>query len=196
MPVVLQMHADWDTCPPMAPMYLCRHMLWCAEVSQLESGHWHLTLVINTTAVSLHCWLLLNIHICVCVCCLSGLAALHAPMLEHCDSVMALVRSARVSSLVFWGHRVNVGLFSFYTFFSSSHNKLYSYSGHMWMTSWRGKLFLEDTEADGYIRKWKIQNATINIQLIHAIKAFFIILISKRLTLVLYLCICQVEIRI
>lgn len=48
MPVVLQMPArDRDTCPPIFPaLYQCRHM-GCEEVSQLESDHWHLTLVIN-----------------------------------------------------------------------------------------------------------------------------------------------------
>lgn len=41
--------------------YLCRHMLWCEEVGQLESGHWHLTAVVSSTAVRAHRWLLLNI---------------------------------------------------------------------------------------------------------------------------------------
>lgn len=77
-----------DTCPPINLPYLCRHMLWWEEVSQLESGHWHLTPVISTTAVWTHRWLpLLNVCICVCVCCLSGLVAGHALTAGRSDSV-------------------------------------------------------------------------------------------------------------
>lgn len=65
--------------------YPRRHMLWCEEVSQLESGHWHLTPVISTTAVRTHRWLLLSVCICVWVCCLPRLVAARNP--EQWDSL-------------------------------------------------------------------------------------------------------------
>lgn len=60
MPVFPQMNTkSRDKYPSI--IYLCRNILWKGEVSQPESGHWHLTMVTSPAAVLTDCLQLLNI---------------------------------------------------------------------------------------------------------------------------------------
>lgn len=120
--------------------YLCRHMLWCEEVGQLESGHWHLTAVVSSTAVRAHRWLLLNIlHMRVFVWTRGRTCSISRDILSQCwDWWCPHGLGTLIYEVTGLTHCFFLNLFFFwtwYTFYISSQRMLCSYCGHMWITS-------------------------------------------------------------